>query len=139
MPKLTICLLYLCGTKEQIYHMDQIHNSMKFCREVQGTMFTGVWGSITPQTSRNSHYLQSPKEISLSICSLESAQEQLQMLPFPNSCPVSSSRSQDQALLWHFPTHAIYQNYIKLPLNTRTQLPLNNPKITELIDRIPLL
>lgn len=136
---MTICLLYLCGTKEQIYHMDQIHNSVNCCREVQGTTFRWVWGSITPPTSHNSHYLQSPNEISLSIYSLESIQEQLQTLPFPNSCPVSSSRPQDQALLWHFPTHAIYQNYIKLPLNTRMQLPLNNLKITEFTGRIPLL
>lgn len=139
MSKLTICLLYLCGTKEQIYHMDQIHNSMNCCREVQGTTFRWVWGSITPPTSRNSHYLQSPNEISLSIYSLKSIQEQLQTLSFPNSCPVSSSRPQDQALFWHFPTHAIYQNYIKLPLNTRMQLPLNNLKITEFTGRIPLL
>lgn len=141
MPKLTICLLYLCGTKKQISHTDQIHNSRECWREVQGTTFIWLWGSITitPRTSHSSHCLQSPNEISFSIYSPEPIQEQLQMFPFPNSCPVSSSRFQDQALLWHFPTHAIYQNCIKLPLNTRTQLPLNNPKITELMDKIPLL
>lgn len=139
MPKLTICLLCLCGTKEQINPMDQIHNSMESCREGQRTTFIQVWGRITPQTSPSSHCLQSPNGILVSIYSLKPIQEQLQMLPFPNSFPISPARSQDQALLWHFPTDTIYQNYIKLSLNTRTQLPLNNPKITELMDRIPLL
>lgn len=138
MPKLTICLLCLCGTKEQNNHMDQLPNSMECCREGQGTMSIGFGAAsplkllpiatvCTPQMTFHSPF--TPKN--------QSIQEQLQMLPFPSSFPLSSSSSQDQALLWHFPTCAIYQSYIKLSLNMRTQLPLNNPKITELMDRIP--
>jgi len=56
----------------------------------------------------------------------------------PYSCHISQSRSRYLALLGHFSTDAVYENYIKPALNRRIHLSLNNPK-QNWIHRISLL